>query len=99
MNKKFRTEKDIDIIKSFTINEKEKCIKCGVGVKGEGGFVLVQAGFSKSRDWGMKYEVLRKYPLCFKCWNNFNKSLSEDTRNGKNIIEKRIKKTIIKRLK
>lgn len=91
------SEKEIEIEKSFTIAKNEVCIKCKESVIGERGFVLVKTA-SKKRAYRF-FVTMRRFPICMDCWKNINKMINEDVRDGKAIMEKRIKKTIIKNLK
>ena len=91
-----KDSKYFDVIKAFTINPKEKCIKCSKEVNGDLGFVLVRADIQQRNT---TWVVRRQIPICLKCWDYFNWEIKGDKRDGTKIIEKRIKKTIIKRLK
>ena len=79
-------------------NELERCVKCKQSVAGINGFVLIKAEFNRNQDW-TRYKILRQYPLCLDCWKIFNNEITNSKRDGEKEITKRIKKTIIKRLR
>lgn len=83
----------IEIDKRFTIDENLFCNKCKKKLSGEEGYLSIAI-----KNYGY-HDGKATNRLCLNCFYNLYQKIKKDKRNGKKIIERRTKISMIRKLR